>query len=624
MGQSVNQTGLTPALRTLVDISEQASVLAPRHALDRPPRTMQALPSHDRPARQLHGAAAILGASVLMDSAVEHYRGSFKNEAMILPLISSALNIACGLHGMSAAESDSHKGRTLAYIAAIGVGTIGTGFHVYNVGKRVGGFRWENFFYGAPLGAPAALALSGMAGLAADRLAGNAKRHGEATLLGLPAGRVLAAFTSLGLLGTVGEAGLLHFRGNFQNPAMYLPVTLPPIAAAVMAEAASTPIEFVNEGWPVSGLASRRFSASRVSRFIATAFPRAMGGWKNWRQTMVDGAADTRPAFVHWLGAERDRPRSAYWEGRPDEFRATQDMTSRPNVTRHHGTRPHGRRSTGALRFPGTPRFFTAAEWVTLGGGLRPGSCLSHPTGPVRRYRPMSIRRWPRIFRTATDMRPLLPQGEAWRRGLKALDAEARTAFAGAFHTSAARTPGRRFFAELNRARSPVKRGAPCRAEAFFQHRLLPDITHRLLRDPDRMERNRLWRPGEFPGLCAHGAGTRRDPWEAVEAKPGKKAKIEQDNRRVRLIPSQRPAPRAAERRTLCDRAAGFPCANIPRTRRSISSSSVPVPAAARSPRLAELGFSVIALMRDLSFDPWRTSPPMRPSRTSSIGSIIE
>ena len=288
MGQSVNQTGLTPALRTLVDISEQASVLAPRHALDRPPRTMQALPSHDRPARQLHGAAAILGASVLMDSAVEHYRGSFKNEAMILPLISSALNIACGLHGMSAAESDSHKGRTLAYIAAIGVGTIGTGFHVYNVGKRVGGFRWENFFYGAPLGAPAALALSGMAGLAADRLAGNAKRHGEATLLGLPAGRVLAAFTSLGLLGTVGEAGLLHFRGNFQNPAMYLPVTLPPIAAAVMAEAALTPSSCKR------GLARVWLGVTSFLGFAGVAFhcygvSRAMGGWKNWRQNVVAG-----------------------------------------------------------------------------------------------------------------------------------------------------------------------------------------------------------------------------------------------------------------------------------------------------------------------------------------------
>ena len=104
-------------------------------------------------------------------------------------------------------------------------------------------------------------------------LAGNAKRHGEATLLGLPAGRVLAAFTSLGLLGTVGEAGLLHFRGNFQNPAMYLPVTLPPIAAAVMAEAALTPSQSQTGVGPRLAWHHVVFSASRASGFIATAFP---------------------------------------------------------------------------------------------------------------------------------------------------------------------------------------------------------------------------------------------------------------------------------------------------------------------------------------------------------------
>ena len=225
---------------------------------------------------------------MLADSAVEHYRGSFKNTAMVMPLISSALNIASSLHGMSESDSDSHKGRTLAYGVAIGVGALGTGFHVYNVMNRVGGFRWENLFYGAPLGAPAALALSGLAGLAADRLAGNAKRTGVPTLLGLPAGRVVAAFTSLGLLGTVGEAGLLHFRGNFQNPAMYLPVTLPPIAAAVMAEAALVPSRRgrrVARVWlgitSALGFAGAAFHCYGVSR--------AMGGWKNWRQNVIDG-----------------------------------------------------------------------------------------------------------------------------------------------------------------------------------------------------------------------------------------------------------------------------------------------------------------------------------------------
>lgn len=288
MRRRVKQADLTRALQALNDSSECAEALTARYEVDRLQFSEPVPLAHERPARQLHGAAAILGASVLMDSAVEHYRGSFKNTAMVMPLISSALNIASSLHGMSASESDSHKGRTLAYLGAIGVGALGTGFHVYNVSNRVGGFRWENFFYGAPLGAPAALALSGMAGLAADRLAGNAKRHGKATLFGLPAGRVLAAFTSLGLLGTVGEAGLLHFRGNFQNPAMYLPVTLPPIAAAVMAEAALRPSHRKRR------LARLWLGITSALGFAGVGFhcygvSRAMGGWKNWRQNVVDG-----------------------------------------------------------------------------------------------------------------------------------------------------------------------------------------------------------------------------------------------------------------------------------------------------------------------------------------------
>ena len=57
-------------------------------------------------------------------------------------------------------------------------------------------------------------------------------------LLGRSAGRMLGLATAMSLLGTTGEAGLLHFRGAFQNPAMFLPVTLPPAAAALMAKAA--------------------------------------------------------------------------------------------------------------------------------------------------------------------------------------------------------------------------------------------------------------------------------------------------------------------------------------------------------------------------------------------------
>ena len=112
-------------------------------------------------------------------------------------------------------------------------GAIGTGFHLYNVTKKVGGFSWQNLFYSAPLGAPAAMSLSGLMGFLAERVRDN-DPEGEPDVFGLPAGRVVAATTAVSLLGTTAEAGLLHFRGAFHNPAMLLPVTMPPVAAALL------------------------------------------------------------------------------------------------------------------------------------------------------------------------------------------------------------------------------------------------------------------------------------------------------------------------------------------------------------------------------------------------------
>ncbi len=281
---------LNDVLDRLDDVSTRATQLARRYGF-RADIDSLADPTplaHEAPTRQLHGVAAVLAASVLTDSAIEHYRGDFHNKAMFTPLIASALTIASSVHGARASAVDSHVARTATYAGAIAVGVIGTAFHLYNVTKRVGGARIENFFYGAPIGAPAALALAGLSGLAADRLAGNAKAGGRPTLLGLPAGRVVAALSSLGLLGTVGEAGLLHFRGDFQNPAMYLPVTMPPIAAAFLAEAAIAP------GYKPRRVARVWLGLVTLMGFAGSAFhaygvQRMMGGWRNWRQNLLDG-----------------------------------------------------------------------------------------------------------------------------------------------------------------------------------------------------------------------------------------------------------------------------------------------------------------------------------------------
>jgi hypothetical protein len=234
-------------------------------------------------ARRTHLAAAILAASVLADSGVEHYRGSFRNPAMVAPLGAAALALAASLLGAADGGRRRRPGRDRVNALAAGVGFAGLGFHAYNVLKRPGRLSWHNLFYGAPAGAPAALVLAGLAGAIAEKV-----RRGARTIAGAPSGRLLAALSALGLAGSAGEAGLLHFRGAFQNPAMVLPLTAPPVAAALLGAAAarpSRPLARLARAW----LAVTAGLGVAGAGFHAFGVHRAMGGWGNWRQNLLDG-----------------------------------------------------------------------------------------------------------------------------------------------------------------------------------------------------------------------------------------------------------------------------------------------------------------------------------------------
>jgi hypothetical protein len=188
-------------------------------------------------ARRINRAAGTIAASVLADSAMEHYRGDFHNKAMWTPLIASALSLAVSAHGHRDRRHGAHRGRDMVYLAAGLTGIVGTGFHLYNITKKPGGFSWQNVFYSAPIGAPAALSLSGLMGFLSERVRDN-EPGTSPTVAGYSAGRVVAALTGVSLLGTMGEAGLLHFRGAYHNPFMFVPVSVPPVAAALLANAA--------------------------------------------------------------------------------------------------------------------------------------------------------------------------------------------------------------------------------------------------------------------------------------------------------------------------------------------------------------------------------------------------
>jgi hypothetical protein len=234
----------------------------------------------------LQASAALLAASVLIDSAIEHYRGSFKNPGMYVPLLSSTLALLSGAEGAARSARAWRPVRRSSYKMAVAVGAVGTAFHLYDISRRPGGFGWLNLFYGAPLGAPPALTVSGLLGLCAEELQ-NAP-DGSAKLKGLSAGRVIAALNAVALAGTVAEVALLHFRGAFQNPFMWAPVTLPPVASGLMAKAA---VE----------RPARRYPLTRIWLWLTTALgfvglgfhaygvSRAMGGWRNWSQNLLDG-----------------------------------------------------------------------------------------------------------------------------------------------------------------------------------------------------------------------------------------------------------------------------------------------------------------------------------------------
>jgi hypothetical protein len=212
-------------------------VTAQRRHLNRPalppPETTSA---QNQAAQKINCASSLLAGAVLADSAVEHYRGSFHNRAMYLPLAVSAQALVGGLHGMVARNGGADIRREAGHHLAVVNGAAGLGFHVYNVAKRPGGISWLNLFYAAPFGAPAALSLSGLFGLLAERV-----RAGSPAICGVMPGRLAAWLTAAGLLGSAGEAGLMHFRGAYHNPAMVVPITLPPVAAALLAGATVKP-----------------------------------------------------------------------------------------------------------------------------------------------------------------------------------------------------------------------------------------------------------------------------------------------------------------------------------------------------------------------------------------------
>lgn len=243
-----------------------------------------------RAAEALGAGAAILCISVALDSAIEHYRGEFKDRAMFVGPTMALLGIGAATYIAFRPERANDRLPKIALVTVGATGLIGLGFHTYNILKRPGELDALNLFYGAPMGAPAALTLAGLYGvIAGEMLSGRSYVRTR-----LP--RHTAALIAFSLIGTVAEAGWLHFRGAFQDPAMYAPVTIPPLAAVAIGAAALSPratlvAEPLLKATAVLGIAGPIFHAYGIHR--------NMGGWRNWSQMILQGPPlPAPPAFV--------------------------------------------------------------------------------------------------------------------------------------------------------------------------------------------------------------------------------------------------------------------------------------------------------------------------------------
>jgi hypothetical protein len=140
-------------------------------------------------------------------------------------------------------------------------------------------------FYAAPFAAPGALALAGVLGLAAGRVP-RARYAANVTQRYVATG--LAWSVSASLMVTASEVWVLHFRGAFHDPFMFVPVTIVPVAALSLAHSGArpTPGNLTLTRWllrltALVGLAGTGFHAFGIAR--------NMGGWRNWSQNIFAG-----------------------------------------------------------------------------------------------------------------------------------------------------------------------------------------------------------------------------------------------------------------------------------------------------------------------------------------------
>jgi len=170
------------------------------------------------------------------------------------------------------------------------------------------------------------------------------------------------------------------------------------------------------------------------------------------------------------------------------------------------------------LALPRDPRFFTADEWVTL-------MAVCDRIVPQPKHRPPVPLAAMVDDKIASDRgdgyrNARLPKmQEAWRRGLHALDEEARAQHGTRFH--ALNTDEQdALLGKMQRGELKHGTWGAMPAKLFFSERLAKDIATAYYTHPTAWNEIGFGGPASPRGYVRMGFD-KRDPWEAAESEPG-------------------------------------------------------------------------------------------------------
>jgi hypothetical protein len=180
---------------------------------------------------------------------------------------------------------------------------------------------------------------------------------------------------------------------------------------------------------------------------------------------------------------------------------------------------------------PDQHRFFTDTEWQTMRAVC---DRIVPQTVARPHYAPVAAMVDEKLHKDSRDGyrdARLPPMREAWRRGLAALDGEAKGRFGRRFHEVDPLQQDQILTAVQNgETRHRGWRDLP--PQMFFTKRLLHDIVSSYYAHPAAWNEIGFGGPASPRGYVRMNFD-RRDPWEAAEARPGREQQARRENARV-------------------------------------------------------------------------------------------